>query len=84
MLNIEARGVRAPISFRTEPEPVRSAPPASLRPADSMSVPTTPLTLVPSEDDLDECEILLRRTIEMVRSSTRLVPTNKEPRQASL
>jgi hypothetical protein len=55
----------------TEPEPVRSAPPASLRPADSMSVATTPPTLVPSEDDLDECEILLRRTIEMVRSSTR-------------
>jgi hypothetical protein len=26
---------------------------------------------VPSEDDLDECEILLRRAIEMVRSSTR-------------
>jgi hypothetical protein len=55
----------------TEPEPVRSAPPASLRPAESVSVPTTPPTLVPSEDDLDECEILLRRAIEMVRSSTR-------------
>src|SRR6516165_4847862 len=55
----------------TEPEPVRSAPPASLHPAESVSVPTTPPTLVPSEDDLDECEILLRRAIEMVRSSTR-------------
>src|SRR6516225_525358 len=28
-------------------------------------------SLVPSEDDLDECEILLRRAIEMVRGSTR-------------
>src|SRR5262245_19309848 len=55
----------------TEPEPVRSAPAASLRPAESLSVPTTPPTLVPSEDDLDECEVLLRRAIEMVRSSTR-------------
>jgi hypothetical protein len=55
----------------TEPEPVRSAPPASLRLAESLSVPTTPPTLVPSEDDLDECEILLRRAIEMVRGSTR-------------
>jgi hypothetical protein len=55
----------------TEPEPVRSVPPASLRPAESVSVPTTPPTLVPSEDDLDECEVLLRRAIEMVRSSTR-------------
>src|SRR5260221_2211238 len=53
----------------TEPEPVRSR--ASLRTADSVSVPTTPPTLVPSEDGLDECEILLRRAIEMVRSSTR-------------
>jgi hypothetical protein len=41
----------------TEPEPARS--------------PTTRPTLVPSEDDLDECEILLRRAIEMVRGSTR-------------
>lgn len=55
----------------TEPEPVRSAPPASLHPADSLSVPTTLPTLVPPEDDLDECEILLRRAIEMVRGSTR-------------
>jgi len=55
----------------TEPESVHSAPPASLHPAESVSVPTTPPTLVPSEDDLDECEILLRRAIEMVRSSTR-------------
>src|SRR5262245_36926926 len=53
----------------TELEPVRSAPPASLRPAEPVSVPTTPPTLVRSEDD--ECEILLRRAIEMVRSSTR-------------
>jgi len=55
----------------TEPEPVRSAPPPSLRSAESVSIRTTPPTLVPSEDDLDECEILLRRAIEMVRSSTR-------------
>src|SRR5262245_12819904 len=57
----------------TEPEPVRSAQPASLHPAESesVSVPTTPPTLVPPENDLDECEILLRRAIEMVRSSTR-------------
>jgi hypothetical protein len=55
----------------TEPEPASSAPPASLRPADAASVPTTPPTLVPSEADLDECEVLLRRAIEMVRGSTR-------------
>src|SRR5215468_6210605 len=55
----------------TEPEPVRSAPPASLRPAESLSVPTTPPALVPSESDLEECEVLLRRAIEMVRGSTR-------------
>ena len=55
----------------TEPEPVRSAPPASLRPDEPVSVPATRPTLVPSEDDLDECEILLRRAIEMVRGSTR-------------
>ena len=55
----------------TEPDSVHSAPPAPLHPAESVSVPTTPPTLVPSEDDLDECEILLRRAIEMVRSSTR-------------
>jgi len=54
-----------------EPAPVRSAPPASLRPADSVSVPTTPRTLALSENDLDECEVLLRRAIDMVRSSTR-------------
>jgi hypothetical protein len=55
----------------TEPEPARSALAASLRPDESVSVPTTRPTLVPSEDDLDECEILLRRAIEMVRGSTR-------------
>jgi hypothetical protein len=55
----------------TEPEPVPPAPPASLRPAEPVSVPTTPLPSVPSGDDLDECEILLRRAIEMVRGSTR-------------
>ena len=55
----------------TKPEPVRSARPASLRPDEPVSFPTTRPTLVPSEDDLDECEILLRRAIEMVRGSTR-------------
>jgi hypothetical protein len=55
----------------TEPEPARSALAASLRPDEPVSVPTTRPTLVPSEDDLDECEILLRRAIEMVRGSTR-------------
>src|SRR5215470_13472122 len=54
----------------TEPEPVRSELAAALHP-DAVSVTTTRPTLVPSEDDLDECEILLRRAIEMVRSSTR-------------
>src|SRR5262249_15674631 len=51
----------------TKPEPIRSARPASLRPDEPVSLPTTRPTLVPSEDDLDECEILLRRAIEMVR-----------------
>jgi len=55
----------------TEPEPARSGLAASLRPDEPVSLPTTPPTLVPSEDDLDECEILLRRAIEMVRGSTR-------------
>src|SRR5262249_21093554 len=43
----------------TEPESVHSAPPAPLHSAESASAPTTPPTLVLSEDDLDECEILL-------------------------
>jgi hypothetical protein len=55
----------------TEPEPARSALAASLRPDGPVPVPTTRPTLVSSEDDLDECEILLRRAIEMVRGSTR-------------
>ena len=55
----------------TEPEPARSALAASLRPDEPVSVPITRPTLVPSEGDLDECEILLRRAIEMVRGSTR-------------
>ena len=55
----------------TEPEPARSGLAASLRPDEPVSVPTTRPTLVPSEDDLDECEILLRRAIEIVRGSTR-------------
>jgi hypothetical protein len=55
----------------TEPEPGRSGLAASLRPDEPVSVPITRPTLVPSEDDLDECEILLRRAIEMVRGSTR-------------
>jgi len=55
----------------TEPEPARSGLAASLRPDERVSDPTTRPTLVPSEDDLDECEILLRRAIEMVRGSTR-------------
>ena len=55
----------------TEPEPARSGLAASLRPYERVSDPTTRPTLVPSEDDLDECEILLRRAIEMVRGSTR-------------
>jgi hypothetical protein len=55
----------------TKPDPVRSARPASLRPDERVSDSTTRPTLVPSEDDLDECEILLRRAIEMVRGSTR-------------
>src|SRR5712691_5916113 len=56
----------------TAPEPVVSGPPASLRPADAMSLPTTLSTLVPSEEDhdLDECEVLLKRAIEMVRGAT--------------
>jgi len=54
-----------------EPEPARSGLAASLRPDERVSDPTTRPTLVPSEDDLDECEILLRRAIEMVRGSTR-------------
>ena len=55
----------------TELEPARSGLAASLRPDERVSHPTTRHTLVPSEDDLDECEILLRRAIEMVRGSTR-------------
>jgi len=54
----------------TEPEPVRSELAAALHP-DAVSVTTTRPTLVPSEDDLDECEIHLRRAIEVVRGSTR-------------
>jgi hypothetical protein len=54
----------------TEPEPLPSAPSASLRPAEPVSVSTTPRTFVPPEDDLHKCEIL-RRAIEMVRGSTR-------------
>src|SRR6516164_3189121 len=54
----------------TEPEPVRSELAAALHP-DAVSVTTTRPTLIPSEDDLDECEILLRRAIEVVRGSTR-------------
>src|SRR6266852_5902748 len=46
----------------TKPEPARSALAASLRPDEPVSVSTTRPTLVPSEDDLDECEILLRRS----------------------
>jgi hypothetical protein len=50
-----------------EPEPISSAP------ADATLVPTTPPTLVPSEggNDLDDCEVLLKRAIEMVRGPTR-------------
>ena len=55
----------------TEPEPARSGLAASLRPDERASDSTTRPALVPSEDDLDECEILLRRAIEMVRGSTR-------------
>jgi hypothetical protein len=54
-----------------ESEPASSAPPDSLSPADAASVPTAPPTPIPSEADLDECEVLLRRAIEMIRSSTR-------------
>jgi hypothetical protein len=63
----------------TEPEPLTSAPLASLRPAEAASVPTTPPTLVPSEadDDLDECEVLVKRAIEMVRDPTRGSQTTK-------
>jgi hypothetical protein len=37
-----------------------------------MSIPPSPTALVPPEldNDLDECEVLLRRAIEMVRDST--------------
>ena len=55
----------------TETEPARSALAASLRLDEPVSASATRPTLVPSEDDLDECEILLRRAIEMVRGSTR-------------
>jgi hypothetical protein len=55
----------------TEPEPSRSGLAASLRPDESVSDPTTRPTSAPPEDGLDECEILLRRAIEMVRGSTR-------------
>jgi hypothetical protein len=55
----------------TETEPARSALAASLRLDEPVSASATRPTLVPSEDDLDECETLLRRAIEMVRGSTR-------------
>ena len=59
----------------TEPEPARSGLGASLRTNEPVSVPTTRPTLVPLHwshlRTLDECEILLRRAIEMVRGSTR-------------
>jgi hypothetical protein len=55
----------------TEPGPEGEVPPAPLRPADAAPVQPAPPPLVPSEADLDECEVLLRRAIEMVRGSTR-------------
>jgi hypothetical protein len=57
----------------TEAEPGSSAPPTSLRAAAAASISTTPPPLVPSDagDDLDECEVLLKRAIEMVRGPTR-------------
>jgi hypothetical protein len=60
-----------------EPVSVPTTPPASLRPAEPVSVPIAPPTLVSSEidNDLDECEVLLRRAIEIVQSPTRSCQT---------
>jgi hypothetical protein len=51
--------------------PVISDPPASLRPADVVSLPTALSPLVPSEEDhdFDECEVLLKGAIAMVRGA---------------
>jgi len=58
--------------------PLLAGPDVALSPADAepampvpAPVPATPPALVPSESDLEECEVLLRRAIEMVRGSTR-------------
>jgi hypothetical protein len=71
-----------------EPVSVPKTPPTSLRPAEPLSVPTVS-TLVSSEtdNDLDECEALLRRAIEIVQGPTRssLTKTNLiEARSAPL
>ena len=56
-----------------EPVSVPRAPPTSLRPAEPVSVPTVASTSVSPEidSDLDECEALLRRAIEIVQRPTR-------------
>jgi hypothetical protein len=56
-----------------EPVSVPRAPPTSLRPAEPVSVPTVASTSVSPEidSDLDECEVLLRRAIEIVQRPTR-------------
>jgi hypothetical protein len=50
------------------PAPVGSAVPVSLRPAaDAMSASSTPTE---GDEGLDECEVLLKRAIQLVRGST--------------
>jgi hypothetical protein len=55
------------------PLEVPKTPLTSLHPAEAPSVPTAPHTAVSPErdNDLDECEALLRRAIEMVRGPAR-------------
>jgi hypothetical protein len=61
-----------------QPVSVPEIPPTSLRPAEPEAVPTVPPTTVPptsvsseTDNDLDECEALLRHAIEIVQGPTR-------------
>jgi hypothetical protein len=61
------------------PEALSSASAALLRAADATLAPTTPPTLIPSDggNDLDACEVLLKRAIEMVRDPACSAPPTK-------
>ena len=66
--------------------PIFETPPKSLRPAEAATVATAPTSLALCEGrDLDECEVLLRRAIELVRAPPRLsqISTGEETRTAT-